>query len=69
MTTCGAVLVVAAVLAGCGGGSDSETLAAEDVVRQAAIVAPTTPGWDWQKTRKSSTPYSKDEGGDPPPGG
>jgi len=67
MTTCGVALAVVAIVAGCGGSSDPEARSAEDVVKQAAKVPPTTPGWNWPEMPTSSSPYSKDEGGDPPP--
>ena len=67
MTTCGVVLAVVAIVAGCGGSSDPEARSAEDVVKQAAKVPPTTPGWNWPEMPTSSSPYSKDEGGDSPP--
>jgi hypothetical protein len=70
MTTCSFALVAVAIIAGCGGGSNPEALSAEDVVnavKRAAKVAPTTSGWNWPELPTSSSPYSKDEGGDPPP--
>jgi hypothetical protein len=67
MTTCGIALVVVAIMAGCGGSSDPRGVADEDVVKRAATVPPTTPGWNWPKARTSSSPYTKDKGGDPPP--
>jgi hypothetical protein len=66
-TTCAVALVVVAILAGCGGNSDPAALSMEDVVKRAAKVPPTTPGWNWPKVTTSSSPYSKDKGGDPPP--
>ena len=39
----------------------------EDVVKRAAKVPPTTSGWNWPKATTSSSPYSTDKGGDPPP--
>jgi hypothetical protein len=66
-TTCSVALVVVAIMAGCGGRSDPEALSAKEVVKRAATVPPTTQGWNWPKTTTSSSPYSQDEGGDPPP--
>lgn len=65
-TTCGVSLVVVAILAGCGGGSDPAAPATEDVVKRVAIVSPTTQGWNWPTVPTSSSPYSKNQGGDPP---
>ena len=67
MTTCIAALVVVAVMAGCGGTSNSEARSSQDVVKRAAKVRPTTPGWNWPEMPTSSSPYTKDKGGDPPP--
>jgi hypothetical protein len=66
MTVRSVGLVVVAIMAGCGGSSDPE-VSAEGVVERAAIVAPTTPGWNWPRARTSSSPYTKDKGGDPLP--
>ena len=69
MTTCSVALVVVAIVAGCGGSSNPKTVSAEDavnVVKRAAMVPPTTPGWNWPEMPTSSSPYSKDEGGDSP---
>jgi hypothetical protein len=66
-TTCGVALVVVGLMAGCGGSADPEARSADDVVKRAAMVAPTTPGWNWPEMTTSSSPYSEDEGGDPPP--
>ena len=66
MTTCGVALVIVAIIAGCGGSSDPEARSPEDVVKRAAKVPPTTPGWNWPEMPTSSSPYSKDEGGDQP---
>ncbi len=67
LTTCSVALVVVAIMAGCGGRSDPGALSREDVVKRAVIVPPTPPGWNWPKVTTSSSPYSKDKGGDPPP--
>jgi hypothetical protein len=67
MTSCGVALVVVAIMAGCGGSSDQGALSTEDVVKRAAKVPPTTPGWNWPEMATSSSPYSTDKGGDPPP--
>ena len=67
MTTCSVALVVVAIMTGCGRSSDPRALADEDVVKRAAIVPPTTPGWNWPRATASSSPYTKDKGGDPPP--
>jgi hypothetical protein len=67
MTTCAVALMVVAIVAGCGGRSDPEARSAEDVVKRAAKVPPTTPGWNWPEMPTSSSPYSKDVGGDTPP--
>jgi hypothetical protein len=67
MATCSLALVVVAVMAGCGGSSDTKARSADDAVQRAAKVTPTTPGWNWPTRSTSSSPYSKDEGGDPPP--
>jgi hypothetical protein len=67
MTTCSVALMVVAIMAGCGGRSDRGALSTEDVVKRAVIVPPTTPGWNWPKVPTSSSPYSKDRGGDRPP--
>jgi hypothetical protein len=65
-TTCGVALVVVAILAGCGGSSDPAAPSTEDVVKRAAMVSPTTPGWNWPTVPTSSSPYSKNQGEDPP---
>jgi hypothetical protein len=67
MTTSSIALVMVAIVAGCGGRSDPGAVSTEDVVERAVIVRPTTAGWDWPKATTSSSPYSKDRGGDPPP--
>lgn len=67
--TCTVALAVVAMMAGCGGRSDPETLSTEDVVKRVVLVPPTTPGWNWPKMTTSSSPYSVDTGGDPPPTG
>jgi hypothetical protein len=67
MTTCGVALMVVAMMAGCGGGSDRADLSTEDVVKRAVIVPPTTPGWNWPKVPTSSSPYSKDNSLEPAP--
>jgi hypothetical protein len=67
LTTCSVALVVVAIMAGCSGSSDPKALSAEEVVKRAAVVPPTTPGWNWPEMPTSSSPYSEDEGGDPPP--
>ena len=66
MTTSGVALMVVAIIAGCGGSSDPAARSPEDVVTRAAKVPPTTPGWNWPEMPTSSSPYSKDEGGDSP---
>jgi hypothetical protein len=66
MTTCSVALVVVAIIAGCGGKSNLGALSAEDVVKRASIIPPTTPGWNWPKVPTSSSPYSKDEAADRP---
>lgn len=66
MTTCTVALMTVAIMAGCSGRSNPGAVSAEDVVKRAAIVPPTTPGWNWPKVPTSSSPYSKDEGGDQP---
>jgi hypothetical protein len=65
-TTWTIALFVVAISAGCGANSDREAIATEDVVKRAAVVPPTTPGWNWPEMPTSSSPYSKDEGGDQP---
>jgi len=65
-TTCCVALVVVAILAGCGGGSDPTAPSTEDVIKRAAIVSPTSLGWNWPTVPTSSSPYSKNQGGDPP---
>jgi hypothetical protein len=67
ITICSVALVVVAIMAGCGGSSDRQALSAEDVVKRAAKVPPTSPGWKWPEMPTSSSRYSEDEGGDPPP--
>jgi hypothetical protein len=67
MTICCVALMIVAITAGCGGNSDPEGLSAEDVVKRAAIVPPKTPGWKWPEMPTSSSPYSEDEAGNPPP--
>ena len=71
LATCGVALVVTAIMAGCGASSHAEAPSAEDAVvavKRAAKVAPTTPGWNWpEMPTSSSSPYSKDAGGDPSP--
>ena len=67
MTTCSAALMVVAIMTGCGGSSNPEARSSQDVVKRAAKVRPTTPGWNWPEMPTSSSPYTKDKGGDPPP--
>lgn len=67
MTTWSVALLVLAIMAGCSGRSNPGAVSAEDVVKRAVSVPPTTPGWNWPKVPTSSSPYSKDDGRDPPP--
>jgi len=70
LATCGVALVVTAINVGCGASSHAEAPSAEDAVvavRQAAKVAPKTPGWNWPEMPTSFSPYTKDKGRDPPP--
>lgn len=54
-------LVGLAIMASCGATSPG-AVSAQDAVKRAATVPPTTPGWNWPKVPTSSYPYSKDEG-------
>jgi hypothetical protein len=67
LTPCGVALVVVAIGVGCGGRPNSDAVSAEDIVRRAAMVPPTTPGWNWPEKPTSSSPYSEDDGEAPPP--
>jgi hypothetical protein len=62
-------VVAVAITAGCGGSSNPEARSSQDVVDQAAKVRPATPGWNWPRMPTSSSPYTKDKGGDAPSGG
>jgi hypothetical protein len=70
LAMCGVALVVTAINVGCSASSHAEAPSAEDAVvavRQAAKVAPKTPGWNWPEMPTSSSPYTKDKGGDRSP--